>query len=70
MSRLTFWCINLLGAYLILTRNPDEPQGTRVILGWSLIAAGTLGIGAMHYFRHKRRQQEANDESGEVESGG
>ena len=62
MTRVTFWAINLTGAYLILTRDQAETFSTRVVIGIALILAGTGGILFMHLWPRLRAKDE--EESG------
>ncbi|MFH0938594.1 MAG: hypothetical protein V1899_04835 [Planctomycetota bacterium] len=68
MSRITFWVINLLGAYLLLTRDHDESFSLRLLLGVALIVIGTLGIVLMHILPRLRAKPEAEERDDSKES--
>jgi hypothetical protein len=55
MTRFTFWIVNILGMYLILTRTEPEFTEPRALIGFALVGLGTFGILGMHLFQHFKR---------------
>ena len=68
MTRVTFWVINLLGAYLILTRDHDESFSMRFWIGIALIVIGSLGIMLMHLLARLRAKSNAEERDDSKES--
>jgi hypothetical protein len=60
-GRIALYALNATGVFLIMQQNREEPDINRRILGFVLIGIGTLGILAINFWPHGKKNSDSAD---------
>jgi hypothetical protein len=62
MGRIPFYALNVMGLFLIMNRDRDDPDQTRLYIGVALMVVGTLGILAINFWPRKKQDGAAEEQ--------